>query len=42
MYTARASPGGTCESKITMLACPREARLRECFACGFETQKKSW
>ncbi len=38
MYTASAAPGATRESKMTMLSCGRDARLRECLASGEETQ----
>jgi hypothetical protein len=41
MYTAWAAPGGTLESKITMLTCGWVSMLREWRACGRDTQKNS-
>lgn len=40
-YTAGAAPGGTLESKITMLTCGRASMLRGCLAYGSDTHKNS-
>ena len=40
MYTARASPTATCESKMTMLTSGRALTFRECRRSGDETQRK--